>query len=305
MKFQKAKKEQIWLKVLLAGASGSGKSYSALRLATGIAKASNGKIAAIDTEAGRIRYYADEFDFDDLQLEEPYEPEKYIEAINEAIKEGYTTIIIDSITHEWNYCLQLVDKMPGSNNYTKWSKVTPRHDSFREKILQAPAHIIATVRGKDAYVLEQDSKGKQVPKKVGLGYSQRDGLEFEYTVTFNIDQATHTAEVTKDNTHLFENRYEKLTEEDGEALYNWANSGDKPAPKPKKEEKQLEIEVVDITTVEGLQKAIIAKATELGGSSNKEMLKLFTDIIGTKNPNSCEDKDKLTKLLNRLEEGEI
>nr|DAK84701.1 MAG TPA: AAA domain protein [Caudoviricetes sp.] len=299
MKFQKAKKEQIWLKLLLAGPSGSGKSYSALRLATGIAKASNGKIAAIDTEAGRIKYYANEFDFDVLQLDEPYEPEKYIEAIDEAVKEGYNTIIIDSITHEWNYCLQLVDKIPGTNTYTKWAKITPRHDSFREKILQAPAHIIATVRGKDAYVLEQDSKGKQVPKKVGLGYTQRDGLEFEYTVTFNIDQNTHTAEVTKDNTHLFENKYEKLTEDDGVSLYEWANSGEKIENKPTKVEKKNVIP----TTVEGLQTAIIAKATELGGSSNKEMLKLFTDIIGTKNPNSCDDINKLTELLNKLREG--
>lgn len=305
LKFKKAKKEQLWLKILLAGASGSGKSYSALRLATGIAKASGGKIAAIDTEAGRIRYYADEFDFDDLQLDEPYEPEKYIEAINEAIKEGYNIIIIDSITHEWNYCLQLVDKMPGTNSYTKWGKVTPRHDAFREKIIQAPAHIIATVRGKDAYVLEQDSKGKQVPKKVGLGYTQRDGLEFEYTVTFNIDQSTHVAEVTKDNTHLFENRYEKLTEEDGEKLYEWANSGDMPQKKATKEVKEESKETSDIDLdsleVKDLQKMIISKAQELGGSSNKEMLNKFVEIIGVKNPNSCEDKDKLIKLMKELE----
>ena len=83
--FQKAKREKIWLKILLGGASGSGKSYSALRLATGIAKKGKGKVAAIDTEAGRIRYYANEFDFDDLQLDEPYTPEKYINAIDEAI----------------------------------------------------------------------------------------------------------------------------------------------------------------------------------------------------------------------------
>ena len=80
--FKKAKREQIWLKVLFAGASGSGKTYTALRVATGIAKKTGGKVAAIDTENGRIRYYANEFDFDDLQLEMPYSPEKYIEAID-------------------------------------------------------------------------------------------------------------------------------------------------------------------------------------------------------------------------------
>ena len=206
--FQKAKKEKIYLKILLAGASGSGKSYSALKLATGIANKMGGRIAAIDTEAGRIRYYANEFDFDDLQLSEPYTPEKYIEAITQAVDGGYSVLIIDSITHEWNYILDQVDKIPGTNSYTKWGKLTPRHNKFTEKMIQSPINIIATVRGKDAYVLEQDKNGKQVPKKVGLGYTQRDGLEYEYTVTFNIDQTNHVATAQKDNTHLFENKYE-------------------------------------------------------------------------------------------------
>lgn len=231
MGFQKAKREQIWLKVLLAGPSGSGKTYSALRLAKGIANAANGKYAAIDTENGRIRYYANEFDFDDLQLEAPYTPEKYIEAIDDAVDAGYKVLIIDSITHEWDYCIDIHDKMPG-NSYTNWAKVTPRHDAFMEKVLQSPIHIISTVRGKDTYVLEEKN-GKQVPKKVGMGYKQRDNTEYNYTLTFNIAQDTHIAEALKDNTHMFEGKYDMLTERDGKALYDWANTGDVPVQKPK------------------------------------------------------------------------
>ena len=215
MAFVKAKKEKIWTKVLLGGSSGSGKTYSALRLATGLAKKCGSGIAAIDTEAGRIRYYANEFDFSDMQLTEPFTPEKYIEAINEAVGSGFKVLIIDSISHEWNYCVDIHDKMPG-NSWTNWSKVTPRHDAFMEKILQAPIHIIATVRGKDEYVLEEKN-GKQTPKKVGLGFKQRDGVEYNYTATFNIAQDTHIAEATKDNTHIIEGRYEVLTEKDAEA----------------------------------------------------------------------------------------
>lgn len=225
MGFQKAKKEQIWVKLLLNAPSGGGKTYGALRVATGLAKACNSRVAALDTENGRIRYYADEFDFDDMQLEEPYSPEKYIAAIDEAVKAGYKVLIIDSTSHEWNFCLEQVNNMPGSNSYTKWKTITPRHNAFVEKILQSPVHIIATVRGKDEYILE-DSNGKKVPKKVGLGYSQRDGMEFEYTITLNLDQNTHRFAATKDNTHIFEDRYDMLTEEDGLALYRWANSGD-------------------------------------------------------------------------------
>jgi hypothetical protein len=281
MAFVKAKKEKIWTKVLLGGSSGSGKTYSALRLATGLAKKCGSGIAAIDTEAGRIRYYANEFDFSDMQLTEPFTPEKYIEAINEAVGSGFKVLIIDSISHEWNYCVDIHDKMPG-NSWTNWSKVTPRHDAFMEKILQAPIHIIATVRGKDEYVLEEKN-GKQTPKKVGLGFKQRDGVEYNYTATFNIAQDTHIAEATKDNTHIFEGRYEVLTEKDGEALYDWANTGEDFA-----------------FNISKAQQDIINLATELGGSKDPDVTKATIDILGEANPKNCTDEVLLKQSLAAL-----
>lgn len=281
MTFVKAKKEKIWTKVLLGGSSGSGKTYSALRLATGLAKKCGSGIAAIDTEAGRIRYYANEFDFSDMQLTEPFTPEKYIEAINEAVNSGFKVLIIDSISHEWNYCVDIHDKMPG-NSWTNWSKITPRHDAFMEKILQAPIHIIATVRGKDEYVLEEKN-GKQTPKKVGLGFKQRDGVEYNYTATFNIAQDTHIAEATKDNTHIFEGRYEVLTEKDGEALYDWANTGEDFA-----------------FNISKAQQDIINLATELGGSKDPDVTKATIDILGEANPKNCTDEVLLKQSLAAL-----
>ena len=281
MAFVKAKKEKIWTKVLLGGSSGSGKTYSALRLATGLAKKCGSGIAAIDTEAGRIRYYANEFDFSDMQLTEPFTPEKYIEAINEAVSSGFKVLIIDSISHEWNYCVDIHDKMPG-NSWTNWSKVTPRHDAFMEKILQAPIHIIATVRGKDEYVLEEKN-GKQTPKKVGLGFKQRDGVEYNYTATFNIAQDTHIAEATKDNTHIFEGRYEVLTEKDGEALYDWANTGENFA-----------------FNISKAQQDIINLATELGGSKDPDVTKATINILGEANPKNCTDEILLKQSLAAL-----
>ena len=298
--FQKAKKEKVWTKVLLGGASGSGKSYSALRLATGLAKKANSRIAAIDTEAGRIRYYANEFDFDDLQLEEPYTPQKYIDAINQAIDGDYKVLIIDSISHEWNYCVETHDKMPG-NSYTNWQKITPMHNQFMEKVLQCPMHVIATVRGKDEYVLEEKN-GKQPPKKVGLGYKQRDGVEYEYTVTFNIDQDTHVSSVSKDNTHIFEGRFEVLTEKDGEALYEWANSGEAPKPKPVPITKPEKKDDEDLTP---LREEIIALAKELGGSKNPEVKALCEEKIGTINPNKSDDVTKLNELLDGLKKMKV
>lgn len=305
MGFQKAKREQIWLKVLLAGPSGSGKTYSALRLAKGIANAANGKYAAIDTENGRIRYYANEFDFDDLQLEAPYTPEKYIEAIDDAVDAGYKVLIIDSITHEWDYCIDIHDKMPG-NSYTNWAKVTPRHDAFMEKVLQSPIHIISTVRGKDTYVLEEKN-GKQVPKKVGMGYKQRDNTEYNYTLTFNIAQDTHIAEALKDNTHMFEGKYDMLTERDGKALYDWANTGDVPAQKPKSNTAEPivtgnENEAGFSTPLEKAISEINELAKELAGSgvTKAKISGVVKQISGSANYNKITELDVASEVYKAL-----
>lgn len=297
--FQKAKREQIWTKILLAGPSGSGKTYSALRLAKGLAAKCGSRIAAIDTEQGRIRYYASEFDFDDMQLED-FKPESYVETIEAAVAAGYKVLIIDSTSHEWNYCCDTVNKMPG-NSFTNWGKMTPRHDKFVEAILQSPIHIICTVRGKDEYILEEKN-GKQVPKKVGLGFKQRDGVEYEYTLTFNLEQDTHIASSTKDNTHLFEGRYEVLTEKDGEALYEWANSGEvparKPAPKPTR--------TVVYDSVEDARAKIAEQVAKLvnDGVAKEEIGKAIKAVADTANYNKIDDAGVLGNVLNALKKME-
>lgn len=295
--FKQAKREKIWVKVLLGGSSGSGKTYTGLRLATGIASKCGSRVASVDTENGRIRYYANEFDFDDMQLEEPYSPEKYMEAIDIAVDAGYKVILIDSITHEWKYINDEHDKMPG-NSFTNWGKIKPRHNRFMEKLLQSPIHTIITTRGKDDYILE-DKNGKQVPKKVGVGMQQEKDIEYNYTVTFNLSQDTHVAEVMKDNTHLFEGRYDVLTEKDGVALYEWANTGDKPEPKPIKEDEPIVNAEDDL---KALKKKIIALCTELGGSQNEDLMKIVKKYASNGNPNKIKDIAKAKELSDELTE---
>lgn len=296
--FQEAKREKIWIKALLGGSSGSGKTYTALRLATGIASKCGGDVVAIDTENGRIKYYAGEFKFKYLQLTEPYTPEKYIEAIDAAVDAGFKVLILDSISHEWTYCNDLHTSMPG-NSWTNWSKITPRHNAFCEKILQSPIHVIATVRGKDEYVAE-DKDGKTVPKKVGVGFTQRGNLEYDYTVTFNLDQSTHVAEVMKDNTHVFEGRYEMLTEKDGVALYNWANSGDgimPTAPKASFEEAKETVE----TVIEQIKEEF--ESSMKNGKDKEELYAIIQDCGAPKNFLQIKDMDLAKKTLGKLKEN--
>lgn len=233
--FKRAERMQLKLRLALIGPSGAGKTYSALRLATGLTGGkARGKIALIDTENRRGEYYADEFEYDTLNFEPPFAPERYVEAIHAAEEAGYEVVIIDSASHEWmgpGGILDIKDKMPGGNDYVKWGTLTPRHDAFVAAIVRCKAHVIVCLRGKDQYILETNDKGKQAPKKVGVGAQQRDGLEYECTVAWLIDQEKHVATATKDNTHLFEGRYEVLAEADGELLYDWANDG-KAVPPP-------------------------------------------------------------------------
>ena len=295
--FQKAKREQVWLKVLLSGASGSGKSYSALKVATGIAKECGSGIAYIGTEGSRNKYYADEFDYDLLELEEPFECEKYIEAIDAAVEAGYKVLIIDSMTHEWKWLNDVHDKMPG-NSFTNWGKLKPRHHKFMDKVLNSPIHIIATARGKDDWVLE-DKNGKQVPKKVGMGQQQDKDISYEYTVSLMIAQDTHVASADKDNTKLFDGRFEVLTEKDGVRLYEWANKGDAPAPK-KDTPKYTETTYDSEDMLKSVKKEIISVCTELGGTKNADLMAVLKTYVASGNPNAIQSLEEAKKCLTEI-----
>lgn len=292
--FQKAKREQVWLKVLLSGASGSGKSYSALKLATGIASQCGSGIAFIGTEGSRNKYYADEFDYDLLELEEPFESEKYIAAIDEAVKAGYKVLIIDSMTHEWKWLNDIHDKMSG-NSFTNWGKLKPRHHKFMDKILNSPIHVIATARGKDDWVLE-DKNGKQVPKKVGMGQQQDKDISYEYTVSLMIAQDTHVASADKDNTHLFDGKFEVLSEKDGVRLYEWANKGDVPAPN-KETSKSTESTYDTEDILKDVKKEIVSLCTQLGGTKNADLMATLKTYVPSGNPNAIQDIDEAKRCL--------
>ena len=295
--FQKAKREQVWLKVLLSGASGSGKSYSALKVATGIAKECGSGIAYIGTEGSRNKYYADEFDYDLLELEEPFECEKYIEAIDAAVEAGYKVLIIDSMTHEWKWLNDVHDKMPG-NSFTNWGKLKPRHHKFMDKVLNSPIHIIATARGKDDWVLE-DKNGKQVPKKVGMGQQQDKDISYEYTVSLMIAQDTHVASADKDNTKLFDGRFEVLTEKDGVRLYEWANKGEAPAPK-KETPKYTETTYDSEDILKSVKKEIISVCTELGGTKNADLMAVLKTFVPSGNPNAITSLEEAKNCLTQI-----
>lgn len=292
-KFQarQAEKRKLALKILLSGSSGSGKTYSALRLATGIVNKAGGEIYLINTEGDRGEMYAEKFKYKIVDLPEPRSPENYIEAIQYCMDEGASVIIIDSLSHEWNYLNEQVNNMPG-NSFNNWGKQKPRHRKLVDFIVEAKVHIIATGRGKDEYVMETNDKNKTQIKKVGVGVQQEKDTEYEYMVTFNIAQDTNVATPMKDNSELFTNKYSVLCEKDGEALYDWANSGDAPVQKPTYDIDKLRADIIEV-----------AKAK--GGSKNPDVKEVCERLIGTINPNKSEDGKALTQLLDELKAIEV
>lgn len=87
--------------IAVIGDTNSGKSYSALRLATGIAKAQGKKVAAIDTEGGRILHLKDKFQFDVFMMKPPHRPQRYLAAAQWAESKGYGCLLFDSYSTEW------------------------------------------------------------------------------------------------------------------------------------------------------------------------------------------------------------
>jgi hypothetical protein len=220
---KKAVKHQVKVKIAFIGPSGSGKTYSALKVAKGFGN----RTLLLNTEGDRGYLYASLFEYDIVDLEPPFTPERYVEIINYAEQEEYDTLIIDSGSHEWSGrggLLEVQGSMTG-NSYTNWAKITPRHNVFVDKLLYCKIHTIVCLRGKDVYVMTENDKGKQAPKKEGLGAEQRANFEYEMMATLMIDQKNHVATPMKDNTGLFENRYEMLSEEHGKLLKQWAENG--------------------------------------------------------------------------------
>lgn len=306
-KIQEARRELIWTKVALIAPSGGGKTYSALRLATGmleelkkIGQEKNGKILMGNTEHARGRYYANEFKYDIVDLEAPYFPEMFTEFIEYAVAENYPILLLDSTSPEWEGrggCLDLQQQAGGT--YQAWAKVTPRHDKFIAAVADSPIHTIATMRGKDQYEMEKGDT-KTTVKKLGVGAQQRQNFEYEFTLSFLIDQKNNMAVTQKDNTHLFEHEGEVLlTEKHGAQLIQWANSGEGFTPSLRNAKISTPADAIKET-----KSQVVEKCVALGGSKNDVLMEIIKSFEPSGNPNKIKDINVLNNLLVKLVELE-
>lgn len=190
--FQKATKKKQKARVALIGPAGSGKTFTALTVARHLGE----RVAVIDTERGSAsKYSGDVADFDVVELEK-FAPNDYMRVIGGAAQAGYDVLVIDSLSHAWEGeggILDQVDKRGG--RFDVWKDMSPQTRALIDAILTFPGHVIATMRTKTEYVIEEKDRGGRTvkePRKIGLAPKFKDGLEYEFDVVGNMDDATLT-----------------------------------------------------------------------------------------------------------------
>jgi hypothetical protein len=224
MAFKKAEKNQINPTVVLEGPTGSGKTFTALSIASGMGK----KIAVIDTERSSSSYYADRFNFDVCELHS-WSLDSYIAAAREAAANGYDVLIVDSMSHGWK---QLTEDMEDAaakyrgNSMTAWTKDgKPRWNRFVDDLFSLGVAVIVTTRVKQAYDIGKDSEGRTKIEKLGLEAQAEKDFDYEFGLILRLDQ-DHNALVTKDRTGKFQDQvFKKPGREVGETIRAWLSTG--------------------------------------------------------------------------------
>lgn len=285
--FRPAKRENVPLLVGIAGGTGSGKTFSAFRLARGLA--GGDPFAVIDTESGRALHYADMFEFAYAALDAPFRPERYLEAIKAAEKAGHKVIVVDSMSHEWEGVGGMLEwqeeefqRMGGRDavKMTSWIKPKMAHRKFVSQLLQIKAHIILCFRAAEKVdmIRDEDGKMKVVPKQTLTGLNGwvpicEKTLPFELTISLLM---TADAPGLPKPIKLQEQHRPLLPldqpvgEETGKALGAWAAGGAAQAPQESDDARQLVSELLEAAELLGRRDkttAAIAKNRRLHSSA--------------------------------------
>lgn len=229
--FKPAKRAGVGLFVGIAGGTGSGKTYSALRIAKGIAGAK--RIAAIDTEGRRMSHYATDFDFDVADMLPPFRPERFSDAIKSAENKDYGVLVVDSFSHEWageGGVLEWHDEIMGDNeklNMTAWIKPKMAHKAMISAFLQRRIPVVFCMRAEEKTAV----KGN---KPVAMGWTPIGDPRFMFELTTMITLANDKPgrvnydlprKIQRQHLHLFPDG-ELIGEEAGQQLAAWARGDD-------------------------------------------------------------------------------
>jgi hypothetical protein len=227
MKLRKAERKKVHVKIGITAPSGHGKTFSSLRIARGLASSWE-KVCLIDTEGSGDKYAGHKalgpfqvinlFESDD---EHRFSPARWIEAMKMAADAGMEVVILDSASHEWQWCLEQKERI--NKSIHDWKQITPHHNKFIRAILQCPMHAIVCTRRKVEYALNE-SGGRKTVEKVGMKSEMREGFEYELDVNIGLNR-NHMATIEKDRAGIFHGRPEFVPSEAiGRELLAWSRA---------------------------------------------------------------------------------
>jgi len=282
---KRAERTQARLRIALAAPSGAGKTWSGLELARGIVEAGleaglltgtiEGKVGVIDTERESASLYSHLYPFDVIPLDPPYTVDRYIGALQTFERAGYAVVLIDQMSHAWvgaGGIMEQVQKAESRNAMAPWLDATPEQNRFVDTILASPCHIIANMRAKTAWVLEEKEKGGRtvkVPKRVGLGIVQRPGIEFEFTTVLGLTTDTHVATPIKDRTNLFPDDGVVLSSDWGRRMVKWMLSAKTP-------DAAVTVQATPLERCEAI--ARVSKVRIARCETMPDLIRVFTDV---------------------------
>lgn len=259
IQFRRATRARTYLRLALCGPAGSGKSFTGLRVATGLLDPGQ-RLAVIDTEHGSAELYADaenpdggRFDFDVVRLDlanGKFSADNYIAALRAAADERYPVVLVDSLSHAWAGEGGILDQVDNTaaksarggegNKFAAWRGGTKSQNELVDALLSYPGHLVCTLRSKVEFVLEEVN-GKKVPRKVGMATVQRDGVDYEFTVVGDLDVDTHRLSVTKSRCSAIADRsFARPGRDLALELKRWLDQGEAPAPAQREEPRRVE-----------------------------------------------------------------
>lgn len=223
--------------VAIAGETGSGKTESAMRLASGYVGA-QGKFVVIDTEEKRALYKKNRYKFDWMDLQPPFTPENYAKALEAA--KGYAAVIVDSGSHEYtgeggmqDMQAEDLERMSkgDSDKMAKltapaWKRAKLEHKKLMTKLIRYPTLLIVCLRAEPKIKFVKDEKGKTQIVDAGyqpicermFGYEM---LVFAMVHADNPGVPQHVKKLEPELEPIFP-AGEQITEATGQRLAAWA-----------------------------------------------------------------------------------
>lgn len=233
--WDEAKREATPVVVSIAGRSGSGKTYSSLLLARGLA-GPGGKVAVLDSENKRSRMYADDPAIGGFVVKDLYPPftsDSYIRLIKEA-GEWADVLVIDSMSHEWagiGGCIEQADEIEGRmknpNSVAAWKKPKMAHRRLVNELLGAQCHVVCCLRAERKMTQVVRDGKKEWAESDQLVPEQEKRFIYEMTVSATLDEATHLPVFTKlpKPLHGALESGKLIGVETGEIIRTWVNGG--------------------------------------------------------------------------------